>query len=88
VSPTTEELMAYHAKQREAGARNGMIDETHIAHGIAVAQERAAATAKLKRLCKEIVPLEAVGSEDYQDGYVDGFADALGAVVRAWEEET
>jgi hypothetical protein len=51
------------------------------------AEERAAATAKLKRLCKEIVPLEAVGSEDYQDGYVDGFADALGAVVRAWEEE-
>jgi predicted lipid-binding transport protein (Tim44 family) len=47
--------------------------------------ERAAATAKLKRCVEKVKPGQQWGASRL---YVDGFEDALRAVVRAWEEET
>ena len=63
-----------------------MLNETHIAHGIAVAQERAAATAKLRRIVEERKRIlrERLGS----CWMYDDLCEELDAVLRAWEEET
>jgi len=63
-----------------------MLDEVHVAHGIALAQYRAAADAKLKRVLEYVRRYDPERAAHTRKWW-DGFDDALDAVARAWEED-